>query len=92
MPYYSHCRFSKTMILLLFQLRFNPLTSDGAYDILKFIFDCPTSGITLLDLGVWFMRQNTDLQFYRAIYEPRHEKTCLRGLRPGQTQTSLLRN
>ena len=25
-----------------------------------------------------------------TIYEPRHEKTCLRGLRPGKTQTSLL--
>ena len=23
-------------------------------------------------------------------YEPRHEKTCLRGLRPGKTQTGLL--
>ena len=28
----------------------------------------------------------------QLILEPRHEKTCLRGLRPGQTQTSLLRN
>ena len=26
----------------------------------------------------------------KGIYEPRHEKTCLRGLRPGKTQTSLL--
>ena len=25
-----------------------------------------------------------------AVYEPRHEKTCLRGLRPGLTQTGLL--
>ena len=24
-----------------------------------------------------------------VLYEPRHEKTCLRGLRPGKTQTSL---
>ena len=23
-------------------------------------------------------------------YEPRHEKTCLQGLRPGKTQTGLL--
>ena len=23
-------------------------------------------------------------------YEPRHEKTCLRGLRPGKTHTGLL--
>ena len=26
----------------------------------------------------------------REIYEPRHDKTCLRGLRPGRTQTGLL--
>ena len=26
----------------------------------------------------------------RVINEPRHEKTCLRGLRPGKTQTVLL--
>ena len=25
-----------------------------------------------------------------AVYEPHHEKTCLRGLRPGKTQTGLL--
>ena len=24
------------------------------------------------------------------IYEPHHKKTCLRGLRPGKTQTGLL--
>ena len=24
-----------------------------------------------------------------SIFEPRHEKTCLRGFRPGQTQTRL---
>ena len=23
------------------------------------------------------------------LYEPRHKKTCLRGLRPGRTQTGL---
>ena len=39
-------------LLYVLQLRFNPLTSDGAYDILKFIHDCPTSGIETLDLGV----------------------------------------
>ena len=26
----------------------------------------------------------------KGTYEPRHEKTCLRGLRPGKTQTGLL--
>ena len=26
----------------------------------------------------------------QALYEPRHEKTFLRGLRPGKTQTGLL--
>ena len=26
---------------------------------------------------------------YSVWYEPRHEKTCLRGLRPGRTQTGL---
>ena len=26
---------------------------------------------------------------YTMLIEPRHEKTCLRGLRPGKTQTSL---
>ena len=25
----------------------------------------------------------------KALFEPRHEKTCLRGLRPGPTQTGL---
>ena len=24
-----------------------------------------------------------------SIFEPRHEKNCLRGLRPGKTQTGL---
>ena len=28
---------------------------------------------------------------YVNEYEPRHEKTCLRGFRPGRTQTDLLR-
>ena len=27
---------------------------------------------------------------YLKLFEPRHEKTCLRGLRPGKTQNSLL--
>ena len=26
---------------------------------------------------------------YPTLIEPRHEKTCLRGLRPGKTQTGL---
>ena len=26
----------------------------------------------------------------KILFEPRHEKTCLRGLRPGKTQTGLL--
>ena len=26
----------------------------------------------------------------KYMYEPRHEKTCLRGFRPGKTQTNLL--
>ena len=30
------------------------------------------------------------LNMYTLMYEPRHEKTCLRGLRPGKTQTGLL--
>ena len=28
--------------------------------------------------------------FWQRTIEPRHEKTCLRGLRPGKTQTDLL--
>ena len=28
--------------------------------------------------------------FYPCKLEPRHEKTCLRGFRPGMTQTGLL--
>ena len=31
-----------------------------------------------------------DLAFYHGIFETRHEKTCLRGLRLGKTQTGLL--
>ena len=26
-----------------------------------------------------------------GLYEPRHEKTCIRGLRPGKTEKSCLR-
>ena len=32
----------------------------------------------------------TFLSVIILLYEPRHEKTCLRGFRPGKTQTSLL--
>ena len=35
-----------------------------------------------LCIGVW--------QRVYKVYEPRHEKTCLRGLRPGKSQTGLL--
>ena len=28
---------------------------------------------------------------FQALFEPRHEKTCVPGFRPGKTQTGLLR-
>ena len=58
--------------------------------------DCrPTAGVGYL-LG---RRQDWNMvslfvipSINRALNEPRHKKTCLRGLRPGQTQTGLLSN
>ena len=31
-----------------------------------------------------------DQEYMITTFEPRHEKMCLRGLRPGKTQTGLL--
>ncbi|KAL4232082.1 Leucine-rich repeat-containing protein 74A [Mactra antiquata] len=43
---------AKNTTLHTLVLKFNPLTIDGAHDILQFLADCPTSGIKLLDLGI----------------------------------------
>lgn len=40
-------------------LKFNPMTSMGANDILQFLADCHTSGIKLLDLGIQQIEQST---------------------------------
>ena len=37
----------------------------------------------------WFSEQK-DFLSESFIFEPRHEKTCLRGFRPGKTHTGLL--
>ena len=37
-----------------------------------------------------FVKDLSDIFFFLNSYEPRHEKNCFRGLRPGKTQTSLL--
>ena len=37
-----------------------------------------------------FKLLNVDSVMSVKTYEPRHEKTCLQGLRPGKTQTGLL--
>ena len=39
-----------------------------------------------------FMKTESRKLHTSVSTEPRHEKTCLRGFRPGQTQTGLLRN
>ena len=41
--------------------------------------------------GTWYLKRK---KMWSCINknEPRHEKTCLRGLRPGKTQTGLLSN
>ena len=33
--------------------------------------------------------KNLNVRNETKIFEPRHEKTCLRGFRPGKTQTGL---
>ena len=35
---------------------------------------------------MWFLSESSS----SSIFEPRHKKTCLRGLRPGKTRTGLL--
>ena len=37
--------------------------------------------------AIFSMREDS---FHLYLYEPHYEKTCLRGLRPGKTQTGLL--
>ena len=44
-------------------------------------------------MGKWWPDDLTSklvLEHKQFLYEPRHEKTSLRGLRPGKTQTGLL--
>ena len=36
-----------------------------------------------------YIRSHIKIMFKLKLYKPRHEKTCLRGLRPGKTQTGL---
>ena len=42
--------------------------------------------ISFYCLSALTVSQNQELV---TLYEPRHEKTCLRGFRPGKTQTGL---
>ena len=49
--------------------------------------------ITLAGMRVWknsLPEAMVPFLLRRLIFEPRHEKTCLRGLRPAKTQTDLL--
>ena len=50
---------------------------------LKYLLNLKTAG-----LGDLF-RESVLSGVERPTYEPRHEKTCLRGLRPGRTHTGL---
>ena len=53
---------------------------------------CATSNISTLDTFCsWGQFGSSKTVFsWCTLIEPRHEKTCLRGLRPGKTQTGLL--
>ena len=67
------------------------------FRIITAIFWCPNfrnfmgnvlhQSVLLLDHSANFCRPWQQQSWYR--YEPRHEKTCLQGLRRGQTQTGL---
>ena len=54
---------------------------------------CPAYKCSMFIPNVWeFMSAMLTFNYWTSLFEPCHETTCLRGLRPGKTQTCLLRN
>ena len=57
----------------------------------KKILNLPFVKLPVYDAEIkGLVNMGSSLQTVMLLLEPRHEKTCLRGFRPGKTQTSLL--
>ena len=82
-----------------------PLVSISEVPILKLASEVEQTGFSWRGLNVsllflwssiitlaWLRKSCSNIvyEFERSLIEPRHENTCLRGVRPGKTQTGLL--